>query len=416
MKNKKIPLIALVVSFLLGIFGGTIAYYSGSASYTNEFQAAKFRTKTTENFTAPTNWRAGEEIPNSVVTTNEGTIPVAVRLSYTERWEDSNGDPLNIPDAVTINLDNQNRWEKVGNYYYYKSQLNPGFSTKSLIKSVTLNNSVGDVTCTTSANHLEQVCETTGAAAGKKYILLINIETVDIELYQDVWNTDLVIGEYDNPIQFINRQNENSVTVGDLVKLGDTEEFYVVSSDEDDTVLLAHYNLNVGARKNPDVTEGLQHSSVLGDNTYGNVYFTTTDYWKNKIGAGLDYEGNLNGPDYPYVYDSNSYLYSFVEDYKSYLQGLDISIKEARVLSTDEITELGCNIPNYSCLSAPSWLYDTSFWLGNIKASGADTHNFYIKSDGYIYGEYTYSPNLNNPVTAAGLRPVVVVSTQDVIE
>ena len=46
-------------------------------------------------------------------------------------------------------------------------------------------------------------------------------------------------------ISFENRQTENEVTVGDEIKIG-TEHFYVISSDANETVLLAKYNLLVG--------------------------------------------------------------------------------------------------------------------------------------------------------------------------
>ena len=47
-------------------------------------------------------------------------------------------------------------------------------------------------------------------------------------------------------IHYVNRQVEGEITSGDVIKIGDTEEFYVVSSNQEKTVLLAKYNLLVG--------------------------------------------------------------------------------------------------------------------------------------------------------------------------
>ena len=61
----------------------------------------------------------------------------------------------------------------------------------SFIQSVTLNNVVGNVTCTVSG--LSQVCETLNPATGKKYVLTVNIETIGTDDYKTIWNTNLNI-------------------------------------------------------------------------------------------------------------------------------------------------------------------------------------------------------------------------------
>ena len=78
-------------------------------TFNNEFDVATYKTKTTEQFTSPDNWKPGEEVAKTIVTTNEGSIPAAVRVSYKGVWTDSEGNELTDirEDAVIINLDNE---------------------------------------------------------------------------------------------------------------------------------------------------------------------------------------------------------------------------------------------------------------------------------------------------------------------
>lgn len=78
-------------------------------------------------------------------------------------------------------------------------------------------------------------------------------------------------------MQFANRQNVNSITVGDEVAIG-TEHFYVVSLDSLETVLLTKYNLNVGSNKNPNVAEGLQAENIIGKNNNGEQVYCTVAF------------------------------------------------------------------------------------------------------------------------------------------
>lgn len=152
MKNKK-SLIAIIAVLLVVVIGATFAYFQSSASFENLFTTGTYKVVTTEVFESPTNWAPGEEIPKIITSTNEGTIPAAVRVSYTEQWLDENNqDITNQVDEGTaiINFDNTSDWELVDNYYYYKYILEPGDMTSSFIRSVTLNPNLNGVTCTTS--------------------------------------------------------------------------------------------------------------------------------------------------------------------------------------------------------------------------------------------------------------------------
>ena len=209
MNNKK-SLFAVVALVLVLLIGATIAYFQSSASFDNIFNTGTYKVVTTEVFESPDNWKPGEEIPKTITTRNEGTIDAAVRVSFTEKWEDSEGNDitLSIPsDAVTINLDNQDDWTKQGNYYYYNYPLKPNKETTSFIKSVTLNAQLGsgdDVECTPTADGKSVTCEATDPLYGAKYTLTLTKETVQYDKYSTIWtNTpeikfvDVVYSQYE---------------------------------------------------------------------------------------------------------------------------------------------------------------------------------------------------------------------------
>ena len=195
MKNKK-SLIAIVVLLLVATIGVTIAYFQSSASFENIFNTGTYKVSTTETFESPDNWKPGQSIPKVITSTNEGSIPAAIRLSLNERWEDDDGNDITgtiSESPVTINYSNTLLFEKEGNYYYYKYILNPDDTMPSFINSVSLNSNVNDVVCTDSQDGLTKTCESSNPAFGSKYFLTITIETVQYDKYQSLWNTNMVI-------------------------------------------------------------------------------------------------------------------------------------------------------------------------------------------------------------------------------
>lgn len=79
MNNKK-AIIALV-----GIVGATFAYFTSSATLSNEFKTGTYSTSVTEEFVSPDNWTPGTTTKKKVNVTNNGSVNVAVRTSYTEK-------------------------------------------------------------------------------------------------------------------------------------------------------------------------------------------------------------------------------------------------------------------------------------------------------------------------------------------
>ena len=218
-------------------------------------------------------------------------------------------------------------------------------------------------------------------------------------------------GEEINPVEYPSGKTKSTVIKGDLVKIGN-EEFYVVSNDGTNLVLLAHYNLKVGSIYNynqqkigeytsSDLGYGLQSSETLkcvsSDNTYnGIIAFSNSYYWADKVGNGLTYPGKYceskTDTNCAYIYDSNSILYSYIQNYKTYLEKSGVHIKEARLLSLEE-----AYIFNQG---QSSKLNETYFWLGTA------TNQWHIwKMHSYLDSGTTL------PISEIyfGIRPVVVI-------
>lgn len=193
MKKKK-SLIAIVAVLLIAIVGTTFALFQSSAQFRNVFTTGIYRLVTTEEFESPSNWTPGDEIPKTIVTKNEGTIPAAVRVSYTEQWLDGDTDiTANVPEGtVIINLDNQEDWEEDNGYYYYKYILNPEETTSSFIKSVTLNPNLNGINC--SNDGAVRTCESSNPALGATYKLIIRKETIQYDR-KDEWGTVVDINQ-----------------------------------------------------------------------------------------------------------------------------------------------------------------------------------------------------------------------------
>ena len=203
----------------------------------------------------------------------------------------------------------------------------------------------------------------------------------------------------DNGKKLINVISGDGTQKSDEVCIGE-ECFYVMYSDETTVTMLAKYNLYVGGEYNNSnwtaygaEATGKQDSTMLGwvqgqNINKGTTTFSNTNYWSSTVSS------------YPaYVYDSNSTLYSYVENYKTYLSTLGVTLTEARLITYEELTSLGCSVS--SCKNAPSWVYATSYWSGSAD-SIQDVWN--VRSS----GSFDYD-NFDNDVRF-GVRPVIVIS------
>ena len=158
--NKKMPIIAIAALAIIGIVGGTIAYFTSESVFPNVFKTKKVETEFTEEFTPPEDWGPGDEAAKLVKVTNTSDIPLAVRVSYTEEWVSSNGTKLpntievdgETQRVVNIHMTDAANWIKVGTednvkgeevktWYYYNKALKKG-ETATFMDKVTFNKNV----------------------------------------------------------------------------------------------------------------------------------------------------------------------------------------------------------------------------------------------------------------------------------
>ena len=165
--------------------------------------------------------------------------------------------------------------------------------------------------------------------------------------------------------------------VGDQVCIAN-ECFYELYSDDDTITMLSKINITTD-------TVPIQSSSAI------KVVFSSTNYWSSKVST------------YPaYVYDSNSKLYVNVEKYKEYIENQGIKIEEARLIKMEELETFGCKRSGTSgsCASAPSWIFETSYWTG---AAGSSTSVWFLNSGGALrQSGSSYGRN-------SGIRPVIII-------
>ena len=85
MNNPK-TVTALALVALIGIIGGTYAYFTSSTTLNDEFTAGIYKTSVTESFISPDNWTPGTTTPKTVNVTNNGNVDVVARATVTESW------------------------------------------------------------------------------------------------------------------------------------------------------------------------------------------------------------------------------------------------------------------------------------------------------------------------------------------
>ena len=200
---KKKNLIVLLLIAVIGIVGVTIAYFSSTITFENEFQTKEYGTTYTESFVSPDNWLPGDTTNKTITATNTGQVDQAVRISLSQTWVSHNGDTLalskNGVTAAVLNLANTSDWTKVGDYYYYNYKLAPGETTTSFLESVTFNKNIElDDTCTESVNNGVRTisCNSSGDDYDNAtYTLTLTIETVQYNKYIEAWGTNVVIAE-----------------------------------------------------------------------------------------------------------------------------------------------------------------------------------------------------------------------------
>ncbi len=202
--KKKFAVIAALVA--IGSVGLTYAYFQTSDKFENIFNVAEYAPTIVEHFESPSDWTPGTTTDKTVEVANNGSIPMAVRVKYTEKWIDSAGSDLPLVlesgDRVAIiNFNDDNTWKKVGDYYYYVGTLAPTAKTTSFINSVTFNKDVAlnNASKTTeivdtndnSINDKTTITYTISDFNNATYNLDIVVETMQADQALAVWGVDV---------------------------------------------------------------------------------------------------------------------------------------------------------------------------------------------------------------------------------
>ena len=197
-KDNRKKLIVVAVISLFTILGGTLAYFTTSSNIKNIFNTAKYETKIIEDFVSPANWTPGTTTPKSIKVTNNGTIDMAVRASFTEKWVNANGNELPLVDGnnntvAIINFDSS--WTKDNDgYFYYGTKDNltkllPSETSSSFITGVKFNEKTGaDLKVSTSDDGKTITYTSSGDGYDNaKYTLTVRIDTVQYDFAHEVW-------------------------------------------------------------------------------------------------------------------------------------------------------------------------------------------------------------------------------------
>ena len=197
-KNNKRKLLLVLGVSILTVLGGTIAYFTTSTDIASIFKVALYQHEIVEEFVSPSDWTPGTTTSKTIEVTNNGSIGMAVRASYTETWTSANGDTLPLTDANSnvVSVINFNTgWTKdADGYYYYgtkanKTKVEPTQTTTSFISGVTFNENIkSTLTKTTSADG--QTITYTSSGNGydnATYTLTIKIDTIQYDQAKNVW-------------------------------------------------------------------------------------------------------------------------------------------------------------------------------------------------------------------------------------
>ena len=246
---------------------------------------------------------------------------------------------------------------------------------------------------------------------------------------------------------------KDTYNVGDVIALcntntGKSEDFYVIKDNGSTITALAKYNLLVGNTTTinngiNDVTSvipistseegyGLQNS-IAANYEWNKVGYPKTNTIKGGIafanGEELKKRNNCTGYGCYYgywtddtsshnllskygtdylvnVFDSNSNLYAPLENYKTYLKStLGKTSVETRLLTFEEVISFGCARDDWTCMSAPFWVYSVNYWTA---CAFEDVSVLSIGSNGALDN----GSDFDNPGTF-GLRPVITISKSE---
>lgn len=370
---------------------------------------------------------------------------------------------ITVPIILNI-INNSKRGATIDSAYGYRDAINKWYVSKLTENpNYVLNDG------TYSVSELEVTVE--GKQPGSNsWVTISKTNVTDGCLQFDEYKVEITNGKVreasigeceqrDTSIKIVSGTKGN-LQLGDVIRIGNTEDFYVISSDSSEggkTVLLAKYNLNVGY----DVTlvqrngippslittaiptpEQVKQDSEFGGcpdsncNSYKAAFFSEighTGYWMdtttNPISLKIEYSNNgkyayiynynnnytswFYDEDYnvvfPYVYDSNCEIYMYVNGENGYLDYLKNngapSNITGRLITYEEAASSGCVMDGYGSGTCTGFISETSFYIGSVMSEDTTME---IRSNGHL-------DRTGNPQgIRAGIRPVIEIYTSDI--
>ena len=191
-KNKierKYIFIGLVLLILVILFGVTVSYFRSDFVSQNEILATGNSVTVSDTFNGPTNWVPGDSINTNFTISNPSSVPVVLRASISETWNNSDlNNQINGEDVVLKEIGSD--WTYYDGYYYYNNTLaNHSSTSTTLFSKLTFNPNVeAEVNCTTNDGVRE--CSSDGTYTKAKYKLTITYEFISTE--SSTWNYNIV--------------------------------------------------------------------------------------------------------------------------------------------------------------------------------------------------------------------------------
>ena len=237
-----------------------------------------------------------------------------------------------------------------------------------------------------------------------------DIPTSDLPTTSTSFNVEMSLVYYqanDSATQITTGVSKVRLVSGDLNTPGSefclkNECFYLISNNGINATLITKYNLHVGNEfssiangatplENPT---GIQDEKAVG--WFQGFSNTNPIIGVYPFSSGSTWQDVTVFP--AYIYNSKSNLYPFVENYKSYIEQQGVYVENARLISYEELINLGCT-PS-SCASTDAWVRNTTYFTGSTKSSG------YTPLIVYNYGPMLYNADADRD---AGTRPVLEI-------
>ena len=132
--NKTLFALLAIVMVIGAVVGTTVAFLvDKTGNVQNTFEYAKVSCEVTETFNGTSK--------SNVQITNTGTTDAYIRATYVVNWLDAKGNIVaSVPDSYSysLNVNPDDKWTKMGDYYYYLTPVAPRDSTPGSLLTCTV--------------------------------------------------------------------------------------------------------------------------------------------------------------------------------------------------------------------------------------------------------------------------------------